>query len=73
MMIAIYIKKSVPRLQYTVNLIFQTVLKVDYMLINNQQTFIQTDLPKISYCEQPISDEVHFHSTALLFENTITS
>jgi hypothetical protein len=73
MMIAIYIKKSVPRLQYTVNLIFQTVLKVDYILINNQQTFIQTDLPKISYCEQPISDEVHFHSTALLFENTITS
>ena len=70
-MIAIYIKKSVPRLQYTMNLVFKTVLKVDYTLINDKQTFIKTDLPKISYCEEQISDEIHFHSSSLLFENTI--
>lgn len=70
-MIAIYIKKFVPRLQYTVNLIFKIVLKVDYTLINDKQLFIQSDLPKISYCDKSIMDEIHFYASDLLFENTI--
>ena len=70
-MVAIYIKKTVPRLQYTLNLIFQTVLKVDYVLINDKQRFIDSNLPKISYCDKAISDEIHFFATDLLFENTI--
>lgn len=70
-MVAIYIKKTVPRLQYTLNLIFQTVLKVDYVLINDKQAFIQSNLPKISYCDKAIVDEIHFFATDFLFENTI--
>lgn len=70
-MIAIYIDKIVPRLQYTVNLVFKTVLKVDYVLINDKQMFIQSKLPKISYCETKIADEIHFFATSFLFESTI--
>jgi hypothetical protein len=70
-MVAIYIKKIVPRLQYTLNLIFQTVLKVDYVLINDKQRFINSNLPKISYCDEKVTDEIHFFATDLLFKNTI--
>jgi hypothetical protein len=70
-MIAIYTKKITSRLQYTVNLIFKTVLKVDYMLINDKQVFMDSKFPKISYCDKPITDEIHFYATDLLFENTI--
>lgn len=70
-MLAIYIDKNVPRLQYTVNLVFKTVLKVDYILIHDKQVFIESKLPKISYSTLKIADEIHFFSTNLLFETTI--
>ncbi|NJN78969.1 MAG: hypothetical protein HC803_12160 [Saprospiraceae bacterium] len=70
-MIAIYTKKINSRLQYTVNLVFKTVLKIDYVLINDKQVFMDSKLPKISYCDKQITNEIHFFASDLLFENTI--
>lgn len=70
-MLAIYTDKITPRLQYTLNLIFKTVLKVDYVLFHDKQSFTASDLPKISYCQEKIKDEIHFFATNLLFENNI--
>lgn len=70
-MLAIYTDKITPRLQYTLNLIFKTVLKVDYVLFHDKQSFTASDLPKISYCQEKIKDEIHFFATSLLFENDI--
>ncbi|MFK7949703.1 MAG: polysaccharide deacetylase family protein [Saprospiraceae bacterium] len=70
-MIAIYTDNITPRLQYTLNLIFKTVLKVDYVLFHDKQSFTVSDLPKISYCQEKIKDEIHFFATNLLFENNI--
>lgn len=70
-MIAIYTDKITPRLQYSLNLIFKTVLKVDYVLFHDKQSFTVSNLPKISYCQEKIKDEIHFFATNLLFESDI--
>ena len=70
-MIAIYTDKITPRLQYTLNLVFQTVLATDYQLYHDKQAFAAASLPKMSYCSEKVSDEVHLFATALLFEENI--
>ena len=70
-MIAIYTNRITPRLQYTLNLVFKTVLKVDYVLFHDKQSFTASDLPKISYCQEKIKGEIHFFATSLLFESNI--
>lgn len=70
-MLAIYTDKITPRLQYTLNLIFKTVLEVDYVLFHDKQSFTVSDLPKFSYCQKKIQDEIHFFATNLLFETNI--
>ena len=70
-MIAIYTDKIKPRLQYTLNLVFQTVLETDYLLYHDKQAFAAVSLPKMSYCSEKVSDELHLFATALLFEENI--
>jgi hypothetical protein len=70
-MIAIYTDSITPRLQYTLNLVFKTVLGIDYVLLTDKQTFSASSLPKISYSKEKVSDEIHFFATSLLFENNI--
>lgn len=70
-MIVIYTNKNTPRLQYTMNLVFATVLKVDYEIMTDQKSFIHTTFPNFSYCENQLNNEVHFTAADLLFETTI--
>lgn len=70
-MIAIYTDKITPRLQYTLNLVFQTVLATDYQLYHDKQAFAAASLAKMSYCSEKVSDEIHLFATALLFANNI--
>ncbi len=70
-MITIFIEKSTSRLQYTVNLVFKTVLKVDYILIHDKQVFANLKSAKVSYCNEKIANEVHFFATEFLSETTI--
>ncbi len=70
-MIVIYTNKNMPRLQYTMNLVFATLLKVDYKILTDEQSFIKSDFPKFSYTKNPINNEIHFTSTNILFETTI--
>jgi hypothetical protein len=70
-MIVIYTNKNMSRLQYTMNLVFATLLKVDYEIITDKQLFINSALPKFSYCENQLDTEIHFTATDLLFETKI--
>ena len=70
-MIVIYTNKKTSRLQYTMNLVFATLLKVDYKIITKQQSFINATLPKLSYSKNLLTTEIHFTATDLLFQTTI--
>jgi hypothetical protein len=53
------------------NLVFATVLEVNYTIITDKLSFINSSFPKFSYCENQIDTEIHFTTTTLLFETTI--
>lgn len=70
-MIVIYTNKNTPRLQYTMNLVFETVLRADYEITSDKASFINSDFPKISYCDKQINSEIHFTASDLLFQTKI--
>ncbi|MBN8703412.1 MAG: polysaccharide deacetylase family protein [Bacteroidetes bacterium] len=70
-MLLVYSYKITPRLKYTFNLYFKDLLGIDYKLTTSRQDFITSELPKISYSELPLKDEIHFQSRTMLFETGI--
>ncbi len=70
-MLVIYTDKHSNRLGYTLSFIFKDVLKIDYMVTLNKDTFIAEKGIKLSYSEQAIYDELHITRTNLLFETDI--
>jgi hypothetical protein len=60
-----------PRIKYIFSFLFKDILKVEVEFTGNSQYFIQSTLPKISYGEQPLADELFFKSTPLLFANKV--
>ncbi len=69
--LAIYTTRVTSRLKYTFDLFFSQILSIPYIIINDINEFKQFSGPKISYCDQPVSDELFFYSTKLLFEKGI--
>jgi hypothetical protein len=70
-MLLIYSPSSSPRLLYILDFIFKDILCIQYRLTQNAAEFRQSSLPKISYCEAALADELFFFSTKLLFEKGI--
>lgn len=67
--IIIYSSASSPRLEYTLDLVFRTLLQLDYRLTHDVNVFQQAELPKINYSQQPLSSrEIFIPSGHLLFE-----
>ena len=65
--VLIYSEKESNRLHYVLAFIFESK-GVKYTLTNNQNTFLQADLPKINYSEQKIPATISIPPAPLLFE-----
>lgn len=70
-MILIYSPKKTNRLAYTLDTIFKGILRMDYRLTAEKEIFENSDLPKISYGEWAIDDEIFIKADSLLFTKEI--
>lgn len=70
-MLLIYVDKLTNRLGYTLNLVFKELMSIKYSITIDKEYFLQYDGPKLSYCTQPMADELFLFSTPLLFQTTI--
>lgn len=68
----IYTHKITHRNKYIFNLIFKDILGIDFILTDDTNEFKKQDGPKLSYTNNPLSDELFFISRNLLFETGIT-
>ncbi len=71
MQLLIYIPKVTPRIKYIFNFIFREVLICDFELTSIATDFTQSELPKFSYANQPLGDELFFAAAPLLMEHQI--
>lgn len=60
-----------PRVEYTIEFIFQTILGVEIVFTTNQTEFFQSDLPKINYSQTNLSSGLFLKAHPLLFEKNI--
>ncbi len=55
-MILFYTEKITPRVDYTVRLFFESILKANVTITDNYEEFIRSELPKVNYSEkEPVS------------------
>jgi len=69
--LAIFTTRVTTRLKYTFDLLFSQILSIPYRTISDAEEFRRFTGPKISYCDQPVGDELFFYATRLLFEKGI--
>jgi len=70
-MILIYSNQITPRFKYTFQLVFKQVLGQSIEYTNDKIVFKNAQIPKINYSSFPISDDIFFKNTTILFENNI--
>ena len=70
-MILVFAHKSSPRLNYTLNLIFSTLLNTKFKVTHNREEFKAYEGAKISYGMQPMGDEAFIQMRELVFEHGI--
>lgn len=68
----VYAEHITERLEYTLSLVFKTVLGVDYEVTENQITFEQFSQPKLNYSKKTLSG-VQILPDGLLRESTVSS
>jgi hypothetical protein len=66
-----YVPLLTPRIKYIFYFIFHDILKTDIGFSSNLAEFKSSTLPKISYCNQPVADELHFRNVDLLLSHKI--
>ena len=67
----IYCPTVTPRVEYTFNLIFKTILGVELIYISNQEEYKQSALPKINYSNTSLDSGLFMKAHGLLGEKTI--
>jgi hypothetical protein len=70
-LILIYTHTITPRINYTIDLIFSTVLNCPYKLTNDILLYKESILPKIAYTNENKGFDVYLKSDILLFETNI--
>lgn len=70
-MLLIYTHQVTNRVKYTFNVIFKSVLGIEYKITSDIDTFRKFEGAKISYTQKPIANEPFFQSENLLFETGI--
>lgn len=68
----IYSAVITPRLEYSFELIFKTILGIELIFTTRSEEFLQSALPKINYSPTNLSSGLFLKPHALLFEKTIT-
>lgn len=66
-----YVPILTPRIRYIFNFIFNDVLKTQIGFSSNLAEFKESSLPKISYANQPVGDEIFFKNADLLLSHVI--
>lgn len=69
----IYAQKKTNRLNYTFKLVFADLLKFPYRITTNLEEFQSSDLPKIVYADEPVSDDLFFQSNGFLLRRGVES
>jgi len=64
----VFSHKITSRLSYSFKLIFKRILRMEVFFTSDIEEFTKHTGAKISYTKQPISDEIFFRSSPLLFE-----
>lgn len=71
MQLLIYIPKVTPRIKYIFNFIFREILSCDFELTSIAEDFMQSSLPKMSYADAALDEELFFACTPLLMQYQI--
>ena len=71
-MLLVYTHKITHRNKYIFNLILKDILGLDFTLTTDIELFKKEEGAKLSYTNNPVSDELFFISRQLLFETGIT-
>jgi len=71
-MLLIFTAEVTPRLTYTFDLIFKEYLGINYALTSDDAAFRQYSGARLSYGQAPLSDELFFSASDLLFEKGIS-
>ena len=70
-MIYIYSNNNSKRLQYTLDVIFKTILQVDFKWVAKEAFVAETKAPKINYSDEELSASIWIKPHELLFEKNI--
>lgn len=68
----IFAPEITPRVEYTFELIFQTILGIDLIFTTKPDEFLQSALPKINYSQANLYSGLFLKAHSLLFKKTIT-
>ncbi|MFI5451786.1 polysaccharide deacetylase family protein [Pedobacter sp. UC225_61] len=71
MQLLIYTPKVTPRIKYTFNFIFREILHCDFEFTSVAADFSTSHLPKISYTDIPLRDELFFTCSSFLTKHNI--
>ncbi len=69
--VLVYTPELTPRIKYIFDLIFQDILKKEVALTTSPEDFQDFPGVKFSYGQQPVSNNLHFQSSLLLYETNI--
>ncbi len=72
-MLLIYTHQVTNRVKYTFNVIFKSILGIEYKITSDTDVFKQFEGAKISYTQKQITDEIFFESSSLLFETALNA
>ena len=68
----IYTTKNTNRLKYTLDLIFNDILGLNYFICTKLDEFRQSDQPKINYSNSPVTGAINISPSNLLFSDAIS-
>jgi hypothetical protein len=68
----IFVPKITPRVEYTFELIFKTILGIEPIFTTKTDEFIQSELPKINYSHTNLSSGLFLKAYPILFQKNIT-
>lgn len=73
MKLLVYVPLLTPRIKYVFNFIFNEILQTQVGFSSNVAEFKSSNLPKISYANQPVADELFFKHSDFLHAHTISA
>lgn len=70
-MLLVYTKSITPRLKYIFDFIIHNLMGIEYRFTHNREEFKSFSGARLSYCTEPVDNELFIYSEKLLFEKGI--